>query len=51
MPYLIIKTMDFLHCSDCLQLKNIALSHQTTIYSRLNGVNNCCESPKALSAE
>jgi hypothetical protein len=33
--------MDFPHCSDCLQLENIALGHLTTIYSRLNDVNNC----------
>jgi hypothetical protein len=45
LPYLIIKTMDFPHCPDCLQLENIALGHLTTIYSRLNGVNNCCEMP------
>jgi hypothetical protein len=37
--------MDFPHCSDCLQLENIALGYLTTIYSRLNGVNNCCEMP------
>jgi hypothetical protein len=36
--------MDFPHCSDCLQLENIALGHLTTIYSRLNGVNNCHDS-------
>ena len=45
LPYLIIKTIGFPHCSDCLQLENIALCHLTTTYSRLNGVNNCCEMP------
>jgi hypothetical protein len=40
--------MDFPHCSDCLQLENIALGHLTTIYSRLNGVNNCCEMPQTI---
>ena len=25
MPYLFIKTMDFPHCSDCLQLENISV--------------------------
>jgi hypothetical protein len=48
LPYLIIKTMDFPHCSDCLQLENIALGHLTAIYSRLNGVNNCCEMPQSI---
>jgi hypothetical protein len=48
LPCLIIKTMDFPHCSDCLQLENIALGHLTTIYSRLNGVNNCCEMPQSI---
>jgi hypothetical protein len=40
--------MDFPHCSDCLQLENIALGHLTTIYSSLNGVNNCCEMPQSI---
>jgi hypothetical protein len=51
LPYLIIKTMDFPHCSDCLQLENIALGHPTTIYSRLNGVNNCCEMPQSSEVQ
>ena len=47
-PSFMIKPMDFPHCSDCLQLANIALGHLTTIYSRLNGVNNCCEMTESI---
>ena len=38
-------TWTFSYTSDSLQLEYIALGHLTTIYSRLNGVKNCCEMP------
>jgi hypothetical protein len=49
LPYLIIKTRDFPHCSDCLQLENIALGHLTTINDNDNKENYATDEDSACT--